>query len=286
VWRNVYIGPSSLYIGGTKLAITNGALTWSSGFGVTNATGSSKFFVNISSGNVGIGTTTPNYTFETAVTAKAVNLSSALYINGTIGCIGIGAMPHPNYKVRIQSGSYGDTALYVFGSSIGVWGAGMSLGVAGWADTGGADFDAVGPGTNYAATSSVRWKNNITEINPQVALGKILAIKGNYFNWTIYNNTHDMGFTAEDIGQIVPEVVWYEDNLSNPSNWYVDANGTERLYARGVDYGALTPMLVQAMKGQQDLIVSQNGTINQQNETINRMAASLCNLGASEWCSV
>ena len=88
-----------------------------------------------------------------------------------------------------------------------------------------------------------------------------MDINGVYFNWKS-NDHHTMGFIAEQIGQIVPEIVQYE-NPDNASNWYIDnKTGKKMLYATGVDYGALTPMLVQAMKGQQDLIVSQNDSIN------------------------
>lgn len=83
-----------------------------------------------------------------------------------------------------------------------------------------------------------------------------------YFNWKIYNESHGMGFIAEDVGKIIPEVVQYETNLTNSSNWYIDTNGTKRLYATGMDYGHLTPMLVEAIKEQQQIIVNQNETIN------------------------
>ena len=53
-------------------------------------------------------------------------------------------------------------------------------------------------------------------------------------------------------------VVEYEGDVSNESNWYTDANGTRKLYATGVDYGAVTPMLVQAIKAQQNIILSIN----------------------------
>ena len=45
-----------------------------------------------------------------------------------------------------------------------------------------------------------------------------------------------MGFIAEEVGKQVPEIVSYEK---------------DRVYATGLDYGAITPMLVQAIKEQQ-----------------------------------
>ena len=60
---------------------------------------------------------------------------------------------------------------------------------------------------------------------------------GVYFDWDEeHGGKHDMGFIAEEVGKVVPEIVSYEP---------------DRVYATGVDYGAITPMLVQAIKEQQ-----------------------------------
>ena len=60
---------------------------------------------------------------------------------------------------------------------------------------------------------------------------------GVYFDWDEeHGRQHDMGFIAEEVGQVIPEIVGYEP---------------DGVYARGVDYGAITPMLVQAIKEQQ-----------------------------------
>ena len=83
-----------------------------------------------------------------------------------------------------------------------------------------------------------------------------------------HNGTHDIGFIAEDLGKIVPEIVEYETNLSNPENWYVNLNGTKVLYATGIDYGKLTPMLVQAIKGQHEIVLNNSLGISELNLTI------------------
>jgi len=170
------------------------------------------------------------------------------------------------------NGKAGNTAMYVYGDSsntglwsrgddygvrgygsIGIYGSGAT-GVRGWA-TGTAvygegntyDFYAAGPGTNYGSSSSMRWKENIVEIDN--ALDKVLDIRGVYFDWDEeHGGQHDMGFIAEEIGEIVPEIVSYEE---------------DGIYASGVDYGALTPVLIEAIKEQQLVIQQQNDTINQ-----------------------
>jgi len=48
-----------------------------------------------------------------------------------------------------------------------------------------------------------------------------------------------MGFIAEEVGKVIPEIVAYEP---------------DGVYATGVDYGAITPVLVQAIKEQQEQI--------------------------------
>ena len=126
-----------------------------------------------------------------------------------------------------------------FGSGI----IGISEGANGYGvrgDGGDADFYAVGPGTNYAAASSVRWKSNIVEIDG--ALGMVMNMRGVYYDWDEeHGGSHDMGFIAEEVGEVVPEIVAFEP---------------DGVYANAVDYGAITPILLQAIKEQQVQIVA------------------------------
>jgi hypothetical protein len=94
------------------------------------------------------------------------------------------------------------------------------------------DFDAFGPGVNYGATSSIRWKNNIVEIDRP--LEKIAELRGVYFTWDEeHGGHHDIGMIAEEVGNVLPEIVVYEENG-------IDADG--------MDYSMLTPLLVEAVK--------------------------------------
>jgi len=103
-------------------------------------------------------------------------------------------------------------------------------GVVGWGSS--YNFDAQGPGLNYGATSSIRWKKDIVEIdNP---LDKINEIRGVYFNWDKeHGGRHDIGCIAEEVGKVLPEIVVYEENG-------IDADG--------MDYSKLAPLLVEAVK--------------------------------------
>ena len=101
------------------------------------------------------------------------------------------------------------------------------------------DFYAEGPGANYGAASSIRWKRNISEIDK--VLEKVLSLRGVYYDWDKeHGGGHDIGMIAEEVGKIVPEIV----------SWDQDAPG----YATGMDYGHLTPVLVEAIKEQQKQI--------------------------------
>ena len=86
--------------------------------------------------------------------------------------------------------------------------------------------------------SSIRWKENISQIeNP---LDKVMALRGVYFDWK-QDQTHDIGLIAEEVGEVIPEVVTYEEN------------GVD---AEGLDYARLTALLVEAIKQQQKEIES------------------------------
>jgi hypothetical protein len=123
----------------------------------------------------------------------------------------------------------------VFGSAWGAYGVGVKgyggdYGVEG--DGQNYDFYASGPGTNYGAVSSIRWKNDVRPIDDPLA--KVLSLRGVYFNWDAeHGGGHDVGMIAEEVGEVLPEIVGYEEN---------------GIDATGMDYSKLTPLLVEAVK--------------------------------------
>jgi hypothetical protein len=82
--------------------------------------------------------------------------------------------------------------------------------------------------TNY---SSIRWKTNIRPI--QSAMEKVRQLHGVMFDWK--DGGRDIGLIAEEVGQVVPEAVEYEPN---------------GLDAAAIDYGRLVVLLVEALKEQ------------------------------------
>ena len=86
--------------------------------------------------------------------------------------------------------------------------------------------------TSLSEISARKWKTNI---QPLVgALGKIERLRGVSFDLRT-NGKHDIGFIAEEVGEVVPEVVVRAENGETKS----------------VNYSRLTALLVEAVKEQQ-----------------------------------
>ncbi|MBC7187920.1 MAG: tail fiber domain-containing protein [Calditrichaeota bacterium] len=81
--------------------------------------------------------------------------------------------------------------------------------------------------------SSRRWKTNIKPI--EAALAKVKGLRGVTFDWK-EDGKHDIGLVAEEVGEVIPEVVTYEENGRD---------------ARSIDYGRLVAVLIEAIKEQQ-----------------------------------
>lgn len=183
-------------------------------------------------------------TASTQGSAKEAIRSTASGNNG-IGVLGSSGSSTGSGR-GVEGFSAGETGLGVYGiasgnNSIGVRGAsvnGSGIGVSGTGAAGGFDFYANGSGTDYGAASSIRWKTNIVKIdNP---LDKLSKIRGVYYDWDeAHGGTRDMGMIAEEVGAVLPEIVNFE------------ANGIDAI---GMDYGKLTPLLVEVTKEQQKII--------------------------------
>jgi len=83
---------------------------------------------------------------------------------------------------------------------------------------------------SLTATSSRRFKKNIRPM--QHALKIVNMLSGVHFDWTIRDRDNDFGLIAEDVANILPTAVGYDESG----------------YAQGLDYGRLTSVLVEAVK--------------------------------------
>jgi hypothetical protein len=95
----------------------------------------------------------------------------------------------------------------------------------------------------WTTYSSRRWKTNIEPIDG--ALDKVQRLRGVSFDWK-ENGQPDLGLIAEEVGEVIPEVVAFEENGKD---------------AKSVDYARLVAVLIEAMKEQQKEIEQQNAII-------------------------
>lgn len=150
----------------------------------------------------------------------------------------------------------------VYGSSSGS----IGIGVEGSGGTGvvgrgffGADFWADGPGEDYGSSSSRRWKNNVRNIPDPLQM--LDQLRGVYFTWdSEHGGRNSIGFIAEEVGEVLPEIVWYEEN---------------GIDAIGMDYSKMTPLILEISKA---LRHEYQSKIEEQEERIDRLEQKIAYL--------
>jgi hypothetical protein len=188
-------------------------------------------------------TTSTQYAFK-IINTDATSAHSVAILGKSYGSMGTGVYGDGR-KWGLWGNATGNQGRGIVGralgtSSIGVYGIALeenSTGIYGEGNI--YDFYANGPGVDYGSTSSIRWKRNISEISHPIE--KIMAIRGIYFDWDKdHGGMHDVGMIAEEVGKILPEIVQFEKN------------GTDAI---GMDYSKITPLLLEAIKAQQEEIL-------------------------------
>jgi hypothetical protein len=86
---------------------------------------------------------------------------------------------------------------------------------------------------SWSTRSSRRWKTQIAPI--EGALDIVKHLKGVHFAWKD-SGKPDIGLIAEDVGEVIPEIVQYDEN---------------RRDAKSIDYGRIVSVLIEAVKEQQ-----------------------------------
>jgi len=110
---------------------------------------------------------------------------------------------------------------------------------------------------SYATYSSGRYKKDVEMI--QRPLEKIKNIQGVSFSWKD-TNKKDIGFIAEEVGKVIPEVVNFEENGSD---------------AMSMDYARMTALLVEGMKEQQLQLDQQKKYISQLQKIIEDLSSAV-----------
>ena len=106
---------------------------------------------------------------------------------------------------------------------------------------------------NVSVPSSIRFKDTVSPMPD--ALENILKLRGVRFDWKAEyaaqrGFTHDLGFIAEEVEKVFPEVVFHgDDGLIS-----------------GMDYSRLTAVTVEAIKQQEDKIHAQETELKKQAE--------------------
>jgi trimeric autotransporter adhesin len=205
-----------------------------------STTGSTRGVYGSATSNAGIGVYGVAE-HETGVVHGVYGLTSSTSGKGVAG--------FSQAETGNSMGVFGSTSS---SSGVGVYGlatsnTGVNYGVKGYSTSStGFDFYAFGAGTNYGSSSSIRWKKEIQPIAN--TLEKLKNLRGVYFTWDEeHGGQHDLGFIGEEVAKYFPELV-----VNDP-----EAPG----YIIGMDYSKMTPVLLQAINEQQNLIEAQNAQI-------------------------
>lgn len=116
-------------------------------------------------------------------------------------------------------------------------GGGISFQLSSGGDAGAVEVGRVNS-TGFLSVSSRRFKSNIAAINDP--LGTIGRLQGVSYTWDqAHGGKQDIGFIAEEVGNVLPEVVEWED---------------DGIHAKGINYGHLTALAIEGIKAQQQQI--------------------------------
>jgi Chaperone of endosialidase len=226
-----------------------------------NGTNGGAFTMYDAQGRIGIGTFSPTSRVEIAaqdglsitgfqpfITLKDTNAGNARGVmasaNGDIAFYSNGALARQFPSVVIKDNDW---------VGMGVAEPGYRLDLPNIAST-----DGRGRANRWDTYSSARWKENVHVIDN--ALDKVMHLRGVTFDWKPeHGGNHDVGFIAEEVGKVVPELVTWE------------ADGVN---AQGLAYDRVTALAVEAIKTQQHEIES----LKQANAELQAQVAELVRL--------
>ena len=185
------------------------------------------------------------------ISCGAVSMSGNLVINNSSPTIYFQDTDHRSCMLHNNSNLF-----YVLrgdGTNSTTWAAYNGL----WPVTVNLENNDFTSGGNVTAYSDIRIKKNIVTIDN--ALAKTLKLRGIYYNRVVEEDDTKLrrvGVIAQEIQEVLPEVV-----ISN-------IDPTSKQDTLSVDYGNITALLIEAIKEQQQIIVTQQKQIDQINATL------------------
>jgi hypothetical protein len=258
---------SSIFQEGNDLSFRTGATTGAS-------SGTERMLIN-SSGNVGIGSASPSFKLK-------VNVDDGSYTNfNTIAGFQSKRSADTEYEVGIAINSGGDALtgsissnVYFSGTSANKGNTGRSSAELRFSNSANNESEFAFRGQTYNSTTFVdymkldntqslhvdgdvvaystsvsdkRLKDNIRTIDN--ALDKVIALRGVEFDWnaTSRSGQHDIGLIAQEVEEIIPEVV-REKKLQTGE--FTDNEKTFKT----IDYDKMVGVLIEAIKEQQQQI--------------------------------
>ncbi len=258
------------------------------------------FFLDASTNRIGIGTSTPDYTFSVSGvanlneniasgTALRVNGSEALWYNGTYFSWGFGGTANyfsdnvgigitaPTYKLDVRTNNSGGyvSQLYNTSTSTSADGLRIRLGhtspstnnyYVGFVDGGNGingriSGNATGAGVGYYTTSDRRLKTKIISINN--ALSLLEKIQPRKYEYKSNLGTEEYGFIAQELQPLYPQAV-----SGSPDS---DVEKDPMM----VDYSRLTPLLAAGIKELNTTVKSQEEVIQTQKQEIENLKERL-----------
>ena len=245
--------------------------------------GNSKIF-QASNGDIGIGTTNPTADFhlvggagtELRVESSVANGNPAIVVQantpagaadvqiyradgGACACLILGTATTLEWRLQIPVGdteeldiAYGNSSPFVTFLQTGQ----MGIGTQTPANT----LEVVAGGTTLAdawtTRSSRQFKTNVQPLED--ALQKVEHLQGVSYDRKT-DGKHEIGVVAEDVDQVVPEVVSHDPKTHE---------------AQGVDYSRLAALLIEAVKSQQTEIQSQQAELQQLKAQIGQLTSN------------
>jgi hypothetical protein len=254
-YNTVAVGRESVAIGLFTSARAGSAIAMGA-----NSTASGAYSIAMGSGNnatenyaLALGrSTTASGTISTAMgffTTASGHASTAMGILSTASGVASTAMGKSaravgDYSFAIHLSSDQNTAYGVSANTFRITGAAAIGGNVVW--------------TNY---SDRRLKKDIVTIASENNLAKILRLNAVRYRWIEHDQLLNLGFIAQDVLDIVPESVRYDEHND--------------IYS--MEYTALIPILVEGMKEQQEIIEMQQVVIESQQSRLDNQQSIIDN---------